>query len=333
MCSRSRVLLALASGGWLALSSCGPSAPPAPQGTYYLIATNIKLPYWQSAQSGLTRAASQLNVKAELVGPDTYKPLGQHEEFRRVVEQNPSGILISVGDRRLMRADIDGAIAKGIPVFTIDSDAEYSKRLLFVGTDSYKAGTLLGTTVVTTLNGKGNVAVFTMPEQTNLVQRLHGLTDAFASHPNLKVTRTIDIQGDPQVAFAAASQILDKEANKVDAFVCLEAIACSEVAKALSQRKVGAKLVVAMDTDPSTLDWIKKGYISATIAQKPFTMAYVGLRMLADLNRSKPANLDRPWRSIPDSMIPTFVDTGATLVNTDNVDEYAKEINASPQGK
>ena len=35
----------------------------------------------------------------------------------------------------------------------------------------------------------------------------------------------------------------------------------------------GKVKIVAMDTDPGTVDWIKKGVISATIAQKPYTMA------------------------------------------------------------
>ncbi len=321
MNSHRRTLLAVAMAAWLGSSGCS-TAPPAPQGTYYLIATNIKLPYWQSALSGLNAAAKDLNVKAEMVGPETYKPREQHEEFQRVLSQNPSGILISVGDQRLMRADIDSAISRGIPVFTLDSDAENSKRLMFIGTDNYKAGLLTGSTVNSTLNGKGNIAVFTMPEQLNLVQRLHGLSDALASHPNLKITRTVDVQGDPQVALAAARDILGKDAAKVDAFVCLEAISCSEIAKALNEHNVPGKLVVAMDTDPRTLEWIKKGLISATVAQKPFTMAYVGLRMLADLNASKIGNLDKPWASSPESKIPTFVDTGVTLVNGDNADAY-----------
>ena len=48
---------------------------------YFLVATNVKLPYWQTAASGLGRAARQLGVYAEMVGPDTYDPAAeqQHE--------------------------------------------------------------------------------------------------------------------------------------------------------------------------------------------------------------------------------------------------------------
>jgi len=44
---------------------------------------------------------------------------------------------------------------------------------------------------------------------------------------------------------------------------------------------------MAMDTDPETLDWIQKGMIAGTIAQKPYTMAFVGLQMLDGLHHNK----------------------------------------------
>jgi len=51
---------------------------------YYLVAANTKLPYWQMAASGLLRAAAQLHVKAEMVGPDTYDTKGEREAFERI---------------------------------------------------------------------------------------------------------------------------------------------------------------------------------------------------------------------------------------------------------
>jgi len=70
----------------------------------------------------------------------------------------------------------------------------------------------------------------------------------------------------------------------VDAFVCLDALASSEVSEVLSRNHVLHKVVMAMDTDPSTLEGIQKGIITATIGQKPLTMAFNALKMLGDLH-------------------------------------------------
>jgi len=314
-------------GLFLILGGCG-AAPHAANEKYYLVATNIKVPYWQTAFAGLGRAASQLGVKVELTGPDTYDPKAQQAELHRVAGLKPTGILLSAGDPKLMQDEINQAIEKGVPVITMDSDADESKRLLFIGTDNYKAGTIGGQRLAKELNGKGNVVVFTMPEQMNLYQRLHGYQDALAAHPQIKIIQVVDIKGDPRIAFDSAGAILQQGSGRVDAFVCLEALACPEVAEVLDRNHVLHKIVIAMDTDPRTLEGIQKGTITATIGQKPFTMAFYGLKMLDDLHHHQLQPLDGNWGSKPFSQIPQFVDTGATLIDSSSVGAFLKARDA-----
>jgi ribose transport system substrate-binding protein len=286
---------------------------------YFFVTTNVKLPYWQSAGNGFIQEAKQWKLRADFVGPDTYDPKAEVDEFRKAVQAKPSGILVSVADASLLKDDIDKAIAAGIPVLTVDSDAPTSKRLFFIGTNNYQAGLSGGNRLAKELKDKGNVVVFTMPEQANLQDRLRGYRDALESHPQVKITQVIDIKGDPRVAFDTATQMIGKEKDKVDAFVCLEAQAGKEVATVLDSNKVTGKIIVAMDTDPDTLDWIKKGVIAATISQKPYTMANVGLRALDSLYHHKPASLDQNWAEDSFSPVPAFVDTGSSLIDKNNV--------------
>jgi ribose transport system substrate-binding protein len=290
---------------------------------YFLIATNIKLPYWEAAGSGLVRAAQMMQVEAHFVGPETYDPKAQQQEFEKVLGQKPTGIMISPADPELMKADIDRAIGQGIPVITIDSDARSSKRLLFIGTDNYTAGQMGGEVLARRLQGKGNVVVFTIPQQANLRERLRGYQDTLSAHPQIKIVETIDMRGDPGTAFDKTVEILAKRAAQVDAFVCLEAVACPEVGEALDRKKAD-KVVVAMDVEPRTLEWIQKGLIAATIGQKPYTMAYYGLQMLDNLHHHPITPLDANWAQDSFSPIPTIVDTGATLIDKSNVEAFLK---------
>jgi ribose transport system substrate-binding protein len=130
---------------------------------YYLVSAQIQLPYWKAAGAGFLNAAKKLNLHAEFVGPETYDPKAQQLEFERIVKNRPSGILISVANPELMKADIDAAIESGIPVITMDADSPSSKRLLFIGTDNYHAGVMGATVAARELHGKGNVVVFTIP--------------------------------------------------------------------------------------------------------------------------------------------------------------------------
>jgi ribose transport system substrate-binding protein len=324
MKSRRATFVAI-SASFISLLGCG-SPAHEPDEKYFLVATNTKVPYWQSALAGLAHAGSQLNVKTEMAGPDTYDPKAEEQEFQRVLKLKPSGILLSAGDAKLMQPDVDAAIGQGVPVITIDSDAEASKRLLFIGTDNYKAGTIGGKVLSRELHGKGNVVVYTMPEQPNLRQRLLGYQDALAGNPQIKITKTVDIKGDATLAFDSTKAILDEGSGKVDAFVCLESLGCAEVADVLDRRHILKKVVIAMDTSPKTLEWIQKGGITATIGQKPFTMAFYGVKMLDDLHHHKLSKLDGDWAQDSFSPLPAFVDTGATLIDQSNVGAFVKKL-------
>ncbi len=315
----------------IALLSCG--SEHSADEYYVLVSVNIQIPYWKAAGAGFSPAAAQLKVRADFAGPDDFNPNAEKEAFDKAVAKKATGILVSAADAKILKGSIDAAIAAGIPVITVDSDAPDSKRLFLIGTNNYGAGVMGGQRLARELKDKGNVVVFTMPQQANLAERLSGYRAALDTHPQIKITRVVDIAGDPRVAFDTTTQILGKEKDKVDAFVCLEALAGKEVATVLSENKVTNKVIVAMDTDPDTLEFIRKGVIAATISQKPYTMTYVGLRMLDGYYHHKLPSLTTDWSKDSFAPVPAFVDTGSALVDKTNVDSFiqAKQSMTGPK--
>jgi ribose transport system substrate-binding protein len=290
---------------------------------YFLIATNINLTYWQSAHEGFTRAAAEYGVTEEMRGPDTFNPSIEVDEFRAAVARKPAGILVSVADPKLMTPEINKAIVAGIPVITIDSDAPDSQRLYFIGTNNLEAGRLGGESVAAALNGKGNAVFFTMPGQSNLEERLKGYKDVFANFPGIKIVEVFDMKGESGTAMDKAREYLERTGeSKINAFICLEASAGKDVAEAFKRSKPEGALLMAMDVDPATLALVKDGTIQATISQKPYTMALLGLKALDDLHHYPLHPLSRDYASDAKSPIPAFVDTGVSLVDKSNVDKF-----------
>src|SRR5438105_14497573 len=72
---------------------------------YFLVCANIKLPYWQAAASGLYKAGKELDVTAEVTGPDSYDRQAEQAAFQSAVSKNPAGILVSAADPNLMKDD------------------------------------------------------------------------------------------------------------------------------------------------------------------------------------------------------------------------------------
>jgi ribose transport system substrate-binding protein len=82
--------------------------------------------------------------------------------------------------------------------------------------------------------------------------------------------------------------------KKIDGFICLDSASGKMVSDAL-KRAGGGRELIAWDVNQDTLDEIKAGTIDATIAQKPFTMGYVGLKALDEVFHAPPKALDKDY--------------------------------------
>jgi ribose transport system substrate-binding protein len=285
---------------------------------FIFVAANTSLPYWQEAKAGFLDAARGLGVKAQFTGPDTYSPQEELEAFQKAVDKHPAGIAVSPARPEVFKEAIDAAIKSGIPVICVDSDAPESHRVLFVGTDNYQAGLISGKRIAELIHGQGRVVLITIPGQLNLDERVRGLSEALKKYPDVKISRTLDDKGDPRSANDQVSALVDAK-EKMDGIVCVEASGGPGAAEALRRLSLGGKIpVVAMDKTPETLDFVADGVIAATVSQKPYTMAFYGLRFLDDLHHNIVHEF-KDWRTAPVSPLPARVDTGTAVIDAGNL--------------
>jgi serine/threonine protein kinase len=299
---------------------------------YIFVAFNTRLPYWQEAEAGFKDAARQMGVKVELMGSAVCSPDEELAAFQQAVSQKPSGILLAASNAELFRSPINSAIERAIPVICMDADSPESKRILFIGTDNFRAGQESGTRMGDLLKGKGNVVVVTIPGQPNVHDRLRGVEEALKRFPGMKIVQSIDDRADPRNAYDAISALMQCK-DRPDGIICLEASGGAGSADALHRLDLTGKIpIVAFDNDPGTLDWIQRGAIAATVVQKPYVMSYYGLKFLDDLHHnavhefrnSKEASDTWTWgpprqprtRWPP---MPVWVDTGTVLVDKNNL--------------
>ena len=297
---------------------------------YVFVAFNTSLPYWQEAEAGLNDAAKQMGVKAELTGPAAFSADEELKAFQQAVAQKPSGILLSASNPEVFREPISAAMQQGIPVICVDADSPESNRVLFVGTDNFRAGQESGKRMGELLKGKGNVVIITIPGQFNLGERVRGVNEALKKFPGIKIGKTIDDKGDPRNAYDAISAMLQTK-DKPDGIISLEASGGSGAADALHRIDLTGKIpIVAFDKDPETLEWIQRGAITATVVQKPYVMAYYGLKFLDDLHHNAVHEF-KDWRTAPASPIPAWVDTGTAIVDKSNIAAFREALAAHPK--
>lgn len=302
-------------------TACGKA--PHQDERYVLVASNTALPYWQEANAGFMNAVGQLGfgVKAEMVGPENYSSAQELDAFNQAAAAHPAGILVSPADPKLFKDAIDGAVKQGIPVICIDSDAPESSRLMFVGSDNYHAGNALGTRLAEALHGEGSVVVLMVQGPRSQEERLRGVKDAFSHYAKIKMEQVLDDQGDPRKANDQIADLIAKKA-KMDGILGLDPSGGPGAAEALHRLNLDGKVpVVAMEKGQETLGFISSGAILASVAQKPYTMAFYGLRFLDDLHHNAVHEFS-DWRAVPASPLPTLVDTGIGIVDKDTLQAY-----------
>jgi ribose transport system substrate-binding protein len=288
---------------------------------YLFVAANVKLPYWQRAQAGFTDSAKVLKVKAEFTGPDRYDPDAELKAFQDAAASRPSGILVSPARPEIFRDAINAAVQAGIPVICVDSDSPASQRLLFIGTNNFRAGLESGEQMAELMHGHGTVVLITIPGQFNLDERARGVEETLKKYPSMHLGNIVNDSGVSQLAADNLSTLLQNKAP-MDGILCLEASGGPGAAKALDNVGMAGKIpIVAMDANPETLSWISKGAIAVTVAQKPYSMSFYGLRMLDDLHHNV-VHQFQDWRTAPTSPLPRVIDTGTAVINARNVEDF-----------
>ena len=107
------------------------------------------------------------------------------------------------------------------------------------------------------------------------------------------------------------------------AFVCVEAAGGQGAAVAVKEAgKTGQVRIVAMDKDQSTVRFIAEGVIDASVAQRSYTMSYMGLQMLHNF-RNEQIKFLKDWRKAGVNPLPPTVDTGSFLITRENAKFFA----------
>ncbi|MGH9449690.1 MAG: substrate-binding domain-containing protein [Terriglobia bacterium] len=306
------------------LTSCAKSYHQ-PNEHFVLVASNINLPYWQEAAAGFKDGASWLGVKEDVAGPASYDPKQELAAFQKAVAGGATGILVSPAAPALFNSAINAAVQQGIPVITVDSDAPDSHRIMFVGTDNVRAGAECAKHLAELLHGEGNIMIVSIPEQLNQEQRLQGAQQVLSGYPKIKIVETFDDMGKPERANDEISKLIAAK-KPLDGILCLEASGGPGAAEVLHRLGLKGKIqIVAFDKNPETLDWISRGEIAGTIAQKPYTMTYYGIRFLDDLHHNAVHEFTN-WRTSPVSPLPSIVDTGTAWIDRSNVAAFKAAI-------
>lgn len=288
---------------------------------YVMVTFQSGIDYWKSVLKGFEDAAEAMNVSVEYRGSAKYDVHEQMTVLEQVIAKKPAGIALTVMNPEALTPSIDKAVDAGIPVVLFDSGAPNSKAYSLLATDNYNAGATAARTMAQLLGNGGEVGVVTLPNQLNHQQRTDGFRQTILKeYPDMRVVAVEDGKGDRIVSRDAATRIMDRH-PQVRGIFNTDAIGGVGLADAVRlKQKQNEVKVIGFDTDKVTLDMVKEGAISATLAQGTWNMGYWSLQYLFHLHHGL-TNPDS-GQTADASPLPVYVDTGISVVTKDNVNNY-----------
>lgn len=297
--------------------------------TYYYVAPYQSIPYCVDMHYGFEYAVNQLgdDVQIVCVGPDDGDSDAAAEALEQVIAKNPDGIITANWDNN-MNAAVEKARAAGIPVVCVESssDVEYD---FYIGLNNFSTGSETGEALVKYAGESGKLLVIGNWGSTNIDDKLAGLEDYLAAYPGWEILGTEDGDCDTETSIQAATNLLVKYGSDATAFVGLDSACGGAIATAMEELgyEPGSLTVVCADREDAMIEYIKEGYITASLCNQTAAMctfAVYYLEMVNDLGLySSPITADNAAAGI--NALPSVFYTQNVVIDADNADLFLHE--------
>jgi ribose transport system substrate-binding protein len=279
---------------------------------FVLVPEELDNEYWRVVEQGAKAAAKKYGVMLEYVGPKQ----ANIEDHLKTIEMSAAskvdGILTQGLSDKQFSPLINRVVEKGIPVITVDTDTENSKRKAYIGTDNYYSGYLAGKQLIADTKGNTNVAIITGSFYKNhQQQRVKGFENAVKDEKRIKIVDEEESNISRVRASEKAFQIM-KSHPEVNAFFGTSALDGIGIAQVVEKyKKQGQIYILGFDTLPETYNYMRSGTIQATVVQEPYQMGYGAVKMMIDYIEGK--------------NVPSIVHTDTWIMKANNIPQVIKK--------
>nr|WP_272210933.1 sugar ABC transporter substrate-binding protein [Marinicella sp. W31]MDC2876844.1 sugar ABC transporter substrate-binding protein [Marinicella sp. W31] len=242
--------------------------------------------WWNTIKNAINVAGDQMDVEVEYRNP----PTGDLADMGRIVQQaaasNPDGIIVTIADYDVLSGPVSDAVAKGIPVITINSGTEeQSKQLgamMHVGQPEYMAGKLAGERAKKESDADSFLCVNHYITNPASVERCQGFADGLGVELGQQM---IDSGMDPSEVKSKVMAYLNSNPD-TGAILTLGPNSAEPTIAALDEAgQAGEVYFGTFDLSSGIADAIKAGTIDFAIDQQPYLQGYLPVVILTNYAR------------------------------------------------
>ena len=278
--------------------------------------------FWKAAEAGVKKAQGELpNYTLVFKYPEQSSAAIQTRMMDDLVAAGVAGIMVSAVDPKTM-GDALNRVGGQVALFTTDSDAPNSKRIVYIGSSNVDAGKQAGQLMRKALPNGGRCMGFVgLPGADNARERIEGVKETIKGSK----IELVDVRADDIDQTRAKRNVEDTITARpeINCMVGFYSYNTPRIYEALKEAgKIGKVTIIGFDEDPITLGGVKEGTIVGTVVQQPYEWGYQGMKDMAKY-------LEGDKSFIPANkliIVPT------KIIDKSNVDAFWTELKAR-QGK
>ncbi len=233
--------------------------------------------YWKTVEAGARAAAEKYGVEVTVVGPSAETMvMEQVDMLQDQLTLDIDALVVAPLRPTATISVFEQAHAQGIPVLLIDTDADWDKKVTFIGTGNYEAGQMAARYFKEKLPEGGNIVIIrgAMGDLTH-DQRVDGFVDELKGS-NLKVIAIQAADSERGKGMDVMQNLLMAHDNIVGVYCSNDEMALGAL-RAVEMANAGPILICGFDAAPDALKSIRDGGLTASVKQDAYGIGYYGV--------------------------------------------------------
>jgi rhamnose transport system substrate-binding protein len=238
----------------------------------------IGIPYFNAMEAGGKRAADELGVDFIYSGPVDTNPVDQLQIVQNLIDQGVNAVSVSVLDASSIAPVVEAAKAKGVKLFTSDSDAPDSGRAVYVAqaTDEGLGSTIIDE-LVKRVGDDAKIGIVSGEATASNLNAWIGFMqkEAAAKYPKLKLLEPQYAGGTAQRAAQIAGDLMTANPD-MKAIIAVASSTCPGVAQAIETTgKIGSVIGTGYCSPNTARSYLKSGAFGFTVLWDPAQLGYL----------------------------------------------------------
>ena len=290
----------------------------------------VGIPYFDAMEAGGKKAADALGVKFIYSGPVDTNPIDQLQIVQNLVDQGVGAVSVSVLDASSIAPVVEVAKAKGVKLFTADSDAPRSGRVVYVAQATDEGlGFAIVDELVKRVGADAKVGIVSGEATASNLNAWIGFMQQRAKdrYPKLTLLAPQFSGGTAERAAQIAGDLMTANPD-LKALIGVASTTCPGVAQAIETAGKIGKVIGTGYCSPNTArNYLKSGAFGFSVLWDPSELGYLTVwagKQLIDSKTFEASN------TVPGLSHPVSYDkaTGVlllgepTVFTTENVDKY-----------